>query len=51
MRGVKGGEPAILLAFLVEDNGRVSISGVENAEKVDYAIDSSWKHSAGNFFI
>lgn len=23
MRGVKGGEPVILLAFLVEDNGRV----------------------------
>lgn len=46
MRGVKGGEPVILLAFLVEDNGRVSISSVENAEKVDGAIDSSWKDKA-----
>jgi hypothetical protein len=33
MRSVKGGgEPVILLAFLVEDNGAVSIRRVENAE-------------------
>lgn len=32
MRGVKGGETVILLAFMVEDNDRVVYQFVENAE-------------------